>query len=338
MNQTREIKEEIASLQNPKVKNTLLLQKARERKKQNLFIVEGKKEVYRALQGGYSFKKIFICREIFNEDGRDSLDDGHGIKGLKTNSIEDLNTQGIEDLNARSSNKGGADRQDKSNEADAGNFRKRATDVGELLSKLIPLLNKLTSEVEINYVTSKVYAHMTYRKESEGIIGWAVPHSHELEKVRLSGNPLLLVIDAVEKPGNLGAILRTVDASGIDALIISDLRTDIYNPNVIRSSLGALFTTQVGIGAVEEVIEWLIEHKLHLYCTALSASIPYTDVDFRQPSAIVMGTEAIGLSETWLLRSDQNIIIPMQGVVDSMNVSVSAGIVLFEALRQRNIK
>mgnify|MGYP001814214171 FL=1 len=147
---------------------------------------------------------------------------------------------------------------------------------------------------------------------------------------------MILVVDAVEKPGNLGAILRTADAAGIDALIISDTRTDIYNPNVIRSSLGAVFSTQVGIEDSGTIIEWLKKNKIKIFSTALTASIPYTDINYSGPTAIVMGTEATGLSESWLKESDQNIIIPMKGIVDSMNVSVSAGIVSFEAIRQRN--
>lgn len=263
------MREVISSPQNPKVKNSILLHKSRERKKQNLFLVEGKKEVKRALQAGFKFTRIFICQDILDMDIHDYFK--------------------------------------------AGSY-----------------------PIELYYITPRVYATMAYRKESEGIIGVAIPGDHVLEKIRLSANPLILVVDAVEKPGNLGAILRTADAAGIEALIISDARTDVYNPNVIRSSLGAVFTTQIGVGTVTGVIQWLKERDIKIYCTALTASKPYVDVDFKQPAAIVMGTEADGLSETWLSQSDQNIIIPMHGTVDSMNVSVSAGIVLFEAIRQRN--
>jgi TrmH family RNA methyltransferase len=197
------------------------------------------------------------------------------------------------------------------------------------------ILKKVSEQVEIDYVSQKVYAHMAYRGSTEGIIGWATPKDHSLKEIKLTGNPLILVVEAVEKPGNLGAILRTADAAGIDALIISDTRTDIYNPNVIRSSIGAVFTTQVGVEESGAVISWLKKNKIKIYCTALTASKPYTDINFAAPSAIALGTEATGLSETWLKESDQNIIIPMEGVVDSMNVSVSTGIVLFEAVRQR---
>jgi len=270
MNQNSSTPEVIASHQNPKVKNTILLNKSRERKKQQIFLVEGKKEVSRALIAGYAFKRIFICQEIFD-----------------TNIREFLSVQ--------------------------------------------------ATQSEIYYVTPQVYAHMAYRKESEGIIGWAIPHDHSLENVELSDNPIILVVDAIEKPGNLGAILRSADAASIDALIISDTLTDIYNPNVVRSSLGALFSTQIGVGDAEEVIQWLRKNQIRIFCTALTASKPYTEINFKLPSAIVMGTESTGLSQTWLSQSDQNIIIPMKGTVDSINVSVSTGIMLFEALRQRSL-
>ncbi len=286
--------ETIASTQNPKVKNTILLQKPRERRKQNLFLVEGRKEVARAIRAGYTFKRLFICKELYGGDGETSTFN------------DDLNPEAIE-----------AGLEPSSSELD---------------------LNQIPENCEVDFVSTKVYAHMAYRGSTEGIIAWAIPKSHELNEIRLSDNPLILVVDAVEKPGNLGAILRTADAAGIDALIISDTRTDIYNPNVIRSSLGAVFSTQVGVGESEAVINWLKMNKIKIFCTALTASIPYTEINYTLPSAIVMGTEATGLSESWLIQSDQNVIIPMEGIVDSMNVSVSTGIVLFEAIRQRRIK
>jgi len=283
----------ISSTQNQKVKNTILLQKPRERRKQNLFLVEGRKEIERAIQAGYTFDRIFVCRELY----------GEGMGPLTEDGVEDsLNSvPGLKPPNSESGIK---------------HFPETCT---------------------IDYVSSKVYDHMAYRGTTEGIIAWVVPKSHELDEIRLSDSPLILVVDAVEKPGNLGAILRTADAAGIDALIISDTRTDVYNPNVIRSSLGAVFSTQVGVGESPAVIDWLMMNKIKIYCTALTASKPYTDINYTVPSAIVMGPEATGLSQAWLERSDQNIIIPMHGIVDSMNVSVSAGIVLFEAIRQRRV-
>ncbi len=144
------------------------------------------------------------------------------------------------------------------------------------------------------------------------------------------------MIEGVEKPGNLGAILRSADASGIDAVIVSDPQIDVYNPNVIRSSIGCIFTVPLGVADTPTTIDWLKQKNVAIHCAALTASEPYTTVDFTNPSAIVMGTEATGLTDQWLESSDQNIIIPMHGVADSMNVSTSAAVILFEAIRQRN--
>jgi len=311
---------------NPKVKNTLILQKPRERRKQNLFLVEGKKEIYRAIHAGYILSKVFICREIFEAKAGEQ----ERRKSNSGDSSEDLIISGAEGQSEDLEPSGlGRQREDRNTSGAS------VSEISE--TRILELIEKARPQPEINYVTPQVYAHMTYRKESEGLITWAVPRIHALEKIKLSDNPLVLVIDAVEKPGNLGAILRTADAAGIDALIISDPRTDIYNPNVVRSSLGALFSLQIGIGPVEEVIRWLRDKRVRIFCTALTASKPYTEINYESSAAIVMGTEATGLSQAWLSQSDQNIIIPMRGNVDSMNVSVSAGIVLFEAIRQREI-
>ena len=146
---------------------------------------------------------------------------------------------------------------------------------------------------------------------------------------------MVLVAEATEKPGNIGALLRTADAANLDAVIIANPKGDLYNPNIIRSSIGCVFTNTIATGSTEEVIEFLKEHNIAIYCTALSASENYTKTNFTKPSAIVVGTEATGLSNEWLENSTQNIIISMEGEIDSMNVSVSAAIVIFEAKRQR---
>ena len=149
-------------------------------------------------------------------------------------------------------------------------------------------------------------------------------------------NPLILVAEAPEKPGNIGALLRTADATNLDAVIIANPRTDLYNPNIIRSSVGCVFTNQVATGTTEEVISFLKKKGINFYCAALQASVNYHTVDYSSPTAIVVGTESTGLSQEWLENSTQNIIIPMEGEIDSMNVSVSAAILIFEAKRQRN--
>jgi TrmH family RNA methyltransferase len=141
----------------------------------------------------------------------------------------------------------------------------------------------------------------------------------------------------VEKPGNLGAILRTADAAGVDAVISCDPQTDFYNPNVIRSSVGCVFTQAIASSSTSETINWLKNKKIKIFCAYLDSSQPYHKIDFKQPSAIVMGTESTGLTEQWIESSDANIIIPMFGKIDSMNVSTSAAVLVFEAVRQRQI-
>jgi TrmH family RNA methyltransferase len=153
--------------------------------------------------------------------------------------------------------------------------------------------------------------------------------------LHLSKTPLVLVLDAVEKPGNLGAILRTADAAGIAAVIVCDTATDIYNPNVIRSSVGCVFSVPVAVATREQCLQFLKDKKIKIYTASLRASQNYLKQEYISPTAFVLGTEATGVDELWEKRSDKNIIIPMRGQNDSLNVSNTAAILLFEALRQR---
>ena len=143
-------------------------------------------------------------------------------------------------------------------------------------------------------------------------------------------------MEAVEKPGNLGAILRTADAAPADAVIVCDPHTDIYNPNVVRSSIGCLFTVQTAVCSNQEALDFLKKKNIHAYAAELNAAEFYQNVDFSHPSAIIMGTEADGLSSFWLKHADSRIKIPMRGKIDSLNVSVSTAILTFEAMRQRD--
>ncbi|MBL7472144.1 TrmH family RNA methyltransferase [Robertkochia sediminum] len=207
------------------------------------------------------------------------------------------------------------------------------------LTELEDLLNTLPTTLERIEVSSAVYEKMAYRASTEGVIAVVKSKEHHLDQLAFERDaPLILVAEAPEKPGNIGALLRTADAANLDAVIIANPRTDLYNPNIIRSGVGCLFTTQVATGTTEEIIAWLREKGIAMYCAALTASEAYHRTDFTGPSAIVVGTEATGLTDTWLEASTQNIIIPMQGEIDSMNVSVSAAIIIFEAKRQRNFQ
>ncbi|SIQ81162.1 TrmH family RNA methyltransferase [Maribacter ulvicola] len=187
-------------------------------------------------------------------------------------------------------------------------------------------------------VSGEVYKKMAYRDSTEGIIAIAKAKDHELSSLAFeTKNPLILIAEAPEKPGNIGALLRTADAANLDAVLIANPKTDLYNPNIIRSSVGCVFSREVKMGSTTEIISYLKREGFQIFCAALSASKDYTTVDFKEPTAIVVGTEHSGLSTEWLNNASQNIIIPMEGAIDSMNVSVSAAILIFEAKRQRKI-
>lgn len=195
---------------------------------------------------------------------------------------------------------------------------------------------KPNSDVEIIQLSKSVYEKVAHRGTTEGVLGILEAKNHSLENIRFkTKKPLVLVAEAPEKPGNIGALLRTADAAAVDAVLIANPKSDLFNPNIVRSSVGCVFTNQIGMGTTEEIIQFLKSNQIKIYCAALSASKNYVECDFTTASALVMGTEATGLTESWLQNSDQNIIIPMQGEIDSMNVSVSAAILIFEAKRQR---
>jgi RNA methyltransferase, TrmH family len=263
--------ETITSRQNPKIKNLILLQKHSERQQQNLFTLEGIKEIEKAVDTGYQFDSVFFFPKLIDKMELSSL-----------------------------------------------------------------FYNKLPKQVyEVN---ADVYEKIAYRENSGGIVALAKPKQHTIDLLKLSENPLLLVIESVEKPGNLGAIYRTADAAGIDAIIICDPKTDLYNPNAIRASLGCVFTVPTALTTSLEAIQWLKKQNIQIFCTYLKASVPYHTIDYTKPSAIVMGTEATGISKIWVDAADANIIIPMRGAADSMNVSTSTAVMVFEACRQRGFK
>lgn len=199
------------------------------------------------------------------------------------------------------------------------------------------LNNLTTQQLNIIEVSKEVYQKLAYRETTEGVIAVAKAKNLSLENIVFkTENPLILIAEAPEKPGNIGALLRTADAANVDAVIIANPKTDLYNPNIIRSSVGCVFTNQIAVGTTSEIIQFLKENNINIFCAALQASLEYHTQDFTKPTAIVVGTEATGLTNEWLENATQNIIIPMQGEIDSMNVSVTAGILIFEAKKQRN--
>lgn len=185
-------------------------------------------------------------------------------------------------------------------------------------------------------ISEKAYLKISFGDRCEGLIAVACQFDSSLSHLKVSNAPFFLVVEALEKPGNLGAIMRTVDAGGVDALIVSDPFVDIYNPNVVRSSLGALFTAQIAQASNNVVLSWLRDHKVKIVCALPNAKTNYTSYDFKGACALVLGSEDKGVGEFWVDNADELVTIPMKGKVDSLNVSVAAAIIIFEAIRQRD--
>ncbi|MFN2396019.1 MAG: TrmH family RNA methyltransferase [Bacteroidales bacterium] len=185
------------------------------------------------------------------------------------------------------------------------------------------------------WVSPKLYEKIAYRSHAEGIILIAEAYEMDLNKLKLQKNPLIIALESVEKPGNLGAILRTADAANADAVIVCDPKTDIFNPNVIRSSLGCVFTRQIAVCTAEQLIDWTSEQSIKICIASVQSQENYFEKDLTQGIAFVFGTEAHGLSEIWYKYAHEQLRIPMQGRIDSLNVSASVAIMIFEAVRQR---
>ncbi len=202
------------------------------------------------------------------------------------------------------------------------------------LNHLIARVEK-DSTIEIIEVSPAIYSKIAYRDQSSGIVCIARQKVQNLNSLTQEKNGLYLVIETVEKPGNLGAILRTADAAKVSAVLVCDHKSDLYNPNVVRSSLGCLFAIKVIQCTSEEAVQFLLENRVNIFAATLQDSKDYYDEDFSGPTAIVVGSEAEGLSEVWRKAATALVRIPMKGVADSLNVSVSAAILVFEAVRQR---
>ncbi len=193
------------------------------------------------------------------------------------------------------------------------------------------------AEKSVIELSPDLYKKAAYREGTEGIIAEVECRSLSLEDLCLPENPLIVVLEAVEKPGNLGAVLRSADAARADAVIVCDPLTDLYNPNLIRASIGAIFTVPTVAASSADAIAFLKERGIQILTAQLQDSSLYYDVDMTRGTAIVMGTESTGLTEIWRKAASAHIRIPMLGRLDSLNVSVSAAILLFEAVRQREI-
>lgn len=203
------------------------------------------------------------------------------------------------------------------------------------LDELIAKAEALNPRLGVVQIPAFLYEKVAYRGSTEGIIAEVHSVPRALEDLRLGERPLVMVLESVEKPGNLGAVLRSADAAGADAVIVCDPLTDIWNPNLIRSSVGAVFSVPVAVCTSADAIAFLKERGIRILTAQLQDSEWYYDTDMTGAAALVMGTESTGLTQAWRDSADAHIKIPMLGRLDSLNVSVSAAVLLYEAVRQR---
>jgi TrmH family RNA methyltransferase len=263
--------EKITSLQNPRVKLLVKLRDRRDRDETGLFLVEGYREVRRALEKNIRLHELYFCPEWFLGENEPAL-------------IE------------------------------------QARQAGAQLFEL----------------SKDAFAKCAYRDRPDGLLAVAPQWKRALADLKLSPDPFLLVVESIEKPGNLGTILRSADAAGVDGVIVCDAVTDVFNPNVVRSSTGVLFSVPIVVAESAAVQSWLVEKGVRIVATTPDTPNIYTQVDLRGPLAIVMGSEQFGLSDFWLKESNLLVRIPMAGQADSLNVALATIITLFEAVRQRN--
>jgi len=262
--------ETISSLQNERIKHAVKLRKRSLRDKEALFIIEGYREIKRALDHGQALHELFICPDFFWGPNEEVL------------------IQTCQDRGA-----------------------------------------------SVTHCTAACFSKMSYRDRPEGLLAIAPQERKELSDLEHPQSPLLLIAEHIEKPGNLGTMLRSADAAGADAVLVCDRCTDIYNPNVVRSSIGTLFSVPVVETSSEDLITWLRARKIPIIATSPAAEQSYSDSDLTGPVAFVLGTEQLGLSAQWMEAADLSVSIPMHGAADSLNVASSTAILLYEAVRQR---
>lgn len=254
----------IQSLENPRIKKVARLKKARERKKQGKFLIEGYKEVKTALAYGVNIEQLYYCPELADKE-------------------LDVNLE----------------------------------------------------ENKIIQVTPEIFNRICYRDTGDGFLVVAPTYYYSLNDINHNQEDIIPVLENVEKPGNLGAVIRTAVSAGINTLIVNEMQTDIFNPNVLRSSLGGFFGVKVVEASKEETYSWLQENGYSIYVTTAHASKKYTEADYINRFSLILGSEKKGVSNFWKERGDNLLVIPMQGEISSLNISVAAGIVMFEAKRQK---
>ena len=309
--------ERITSAQNPKIKHLLALQeKSRLRREEGLFVVEGRRELEHCLAAGFQLDTLFLCPEICPEFAASVLgtpvaDSAAGSAAGRSLPASDVSLRSTPPITSFTVPPRPMPRAARSS---AGKDR----------------------PARVFHLSKELYAKVAYREGTEGVIAEVRWKERSLDEL-LTGkdSPLIMVMERVEKPGNLGAVLRSADAAGADGVILCDPLTDLYNPNLIRASIGAIFTVPVVACTSAEAIAWLKANNIRILTAQLQDSAPYYDVDMTCGTALVMGTEATGLTDAWRQAADAHILIPMLGRLDSLNVSVSAAILLYEAVRQR---
>jgi TrmH family RNA methyltransferase len=264
--------EEITSLHNPRVKRTVRLRESRQRQKQQRILIDGARELLRAVEAGIEIEELFVCpAACHGEQSRTAWE--------------------------------------------------RAERNG----------------ARVTLVTPPLLEKLAFGQRNEGLVAVAVPPQRTLDQLKLPRLPLVAVLEGVEKPGNVGAVLRSADAAGVSALIVTEGGTDLYNPNAIRASLGTIFTVPVCAASAVETLEWLVQHGLRIHAARVNAQQLYTDVNWRGPTAVVLGSEAHGLSAAWFGDEVTGVRLPMRGAADSLNVSAAAAVLFYEALRQRSL-
>lgn len=202
--------------------------------------------------------------------------------------------------------------------------------------KDLELIGSFSSNSKFNYqLTEKIFAKISYKKNPDGFLAILESRFLNWKDLKIKKNPLVLILESVEKPGNLGAIIRTAYAAGVDLIILNDQKTDLYSPNVVRASTGFIFSMPIIISSAEETIKWCDDNNVKILATSLKANKNHFEVDFKKGTGIVFGTEAFGLSDLWLNEKIDQVSIPMISGVDSLNVSVSVGVIVYEATRQR---
>lgn len=265
-------KEIITSLQNESVKQTLALREARGRREYGLTLIDGLREISRALDAGVLMERVYYCP-----------------------------------------------------------FVGRHQECQELLARI------RDARVKVLETTPSVFEKMAFGQRAEGLLGVCRVPERSLIDIKPKGNSLFVIAQALEKPGNIGAILRSCDAAGVDGLLLVDAKTDLYNPNVIRASTGTVFTVPVASASSQAVYDFLKRYKISSCGLFPQAKELFTQIDFTGPVAIVLGSEDQGLNEFWHEHADIKMKLPMLGIADSLNVSVCGAIVVYEALRQRGL-